>query len=173
MLPGISLLLHPFICFVGVRAKSRCLGKLPHPLTTQQASKNGIFYLQNYHNYKISNSSFPPMRTHNTRWFEIGYLFPVIADTPGLLLPVFMTHCGQPDTWSYLMRHLLRSLRLFPFHFVESAMHAADPDLMISFGVYTILAHVFTARDKYVISSSHALLLIMASANGLNNLYSN
>ena len=36
------------------------LGKAIAPLTTQQASENGDFYLQNYHNYQIFNFSFCP-----------------------------------------------------------------------------------------------------------------
>ena len=60
MILGVSLLLNPFICFVGCQCQVEVLGKAITPLTTQQASENGDFYLQNYHNYQISNSSFCP-----------------------------------------------------------------------------------------------------------------
>ena len=60
MILGVLLLLNPFICFVGCQCQVKVLGKAIAPLTTQQASENGDFYLQNYHNYKISNSWFFP-----------------------------------------------------------------------------------------------------------------
>ena len=65
MILGVLLLLDPSICFVRYQCQVKVLGKAIAPLTTQHASENGDFYLQNYHNYKISNSSFSPMRTHN------------------------------------------------------------------------------------------------------------
>ena len=58
MFTDVSLALTPSICFVGCQCQVYVLRKAIAPLGTQQASENGDFYLQNYHNYKISNSSF-------------------------------------------------------------------------------------------------------------------
>ena len=61
MLLDVSLILNSFICFCWLSVPSlEVLGKTIASLTTQQARENNDFYLRNYHNYKISNSSCCP-----------------------------------------------------------------------------------------------------------------
>ena len=60
MILGVSLFLNRFVCFGRCPCQVYVLRKAIAPLTTRQTSENGDFYLQNYYNYNISNSSFCP-----------------------------------------------------------------------------------------------------------------
>ena len=60
MLPGLPLLLNPFICLARCQCRLYELGKAITPLTAYKASENSDFYLQNCRSYKISKSSCCP-----------------------------------------------------------------------------------------------------------------
>ena len=97
MFTDVSLALNPSMCFVRCQCQIHVLWKAIAPLGTQQASENGDFYLQNYHNYKISNSSFrshadpqhPPLSKKERNYCHLAYQNHFCPSR----WPLLTTHC--------------------------------------------------------------------------------